>query len=172
MEKISGWKQMRRKKLRLENPQAEENLHSLFTFTRGCPKLPLPSGCPTIRPTKPSPFKNRPPWAPGAVNDVNARGATRFTSIGLGKCKYSDHDDSSDDEPPSPPKIFGARQSTVTGLTGDSSDEVSNPLAGSVPWLILTHLGLQAPPPPHLSRRSAATYRSGQLTGPPDYKRN
>ena len=40
-EKVSEWKQMKRKKLRFEKLQVEENLQ-LFTFTRGCPKLPLP----------------------------------------------------------------------------------------------------------------------------------
>ena len=136
MEEISELKQKKRKKLRFENSNLKcslFNLHSLFTFTYPCPKLPLPSGYPTIRPTKPSLFKNRPPWAPGAVNDISARGVTFFTSIASGKCKYSNHDDSSDDELPSPSKIFGARRSTVTGLTGDSFDEVSNLLSDRFP---------------------------------------
>src|SRR5271154_5191279 len=44
------------------------------------------------------------------------------------KCGGSDHSsgDSSDDGLPPHWKILGARPSTVTGLTGDSSNEVSN----------------------------------------------
>jgi hypothetical protein len=102
-----------------ENYLSEGNLHSLFTNTRGCPRLPLP-----YNPAHKTVYIQK--RTALVVNDVNARGATRFTSIGSGKCKYSDHDGSSDDERPSPSKVFGARQSTVTGLTGDSSDKVND----------------------------------------------
>jgi hypothetical protein len=98
---------------------------------------------------KPSPFKNRPPWAPGAIKNDEAHGATLSTSVRSGERKCSDHDDSSDDssddELPSLSKIFGARPPQVTGPTGDSSDEVCNlpwPDRHWLHWLTLTHLGL------------------------------
>ena len=95
---------------------------------------------------KPSPFKNRPPWAPGAVKNDEAHGATLSTSIRSGERKCSDHDDSSDDssddELPSLSKIFGARPPHVTGPTGDSSDEACNLPWPDRHWLTLTHLRL------------------------------
>jgi hypothetical protein len=98
---------------------------------------------------KPSPFKNRPPWAPGAIKNDEVHGATLSISVRSGERKCSDHDDSSDDssddELPSLSKIFGARPPQVTGPTGDSSDEVYNlpwPDRHWLHWLTLTRLWL------------------------------
>ena len=58
-------------------------------------------------------------------------------------------------------KIFGARRSTVTGLTGDSFDEVSNPLP--------LQLGAESP---HTAATSSSTTLSNgvlELHGPRDF---
>jgi hypothetical protein len=133
----------------LVSPAPEPGLH-----------LPaLPSGCLTIRPTKLSPFKNKPSWAPGAVKNNDINSATLSTSICSGERKYGGPDDSrDDDELPPHWKILGTRPPHVTGSTGDSSGEVSNLPWPDRPWL-LTHLRLQASSPPSPSTRPSPVHR-------------
>jgi hypothetical protein len=69
-----------------------------------------------------------------AVKSVEVRGSTLLSTAatGPGERKCSDHDESSDNELPSPRKILGAHPLEVGG--SDSSDEESSDEASNLSW--------------------------------------